>query len=943
MQSTARYSLDWIARKEMRRDAPPNRTARPPALFAVGLLIVSAGLGMAARADDAPAAARPAETPLEEVLKRLGKLEQELLELRIRSGKVPEDKSEQRVLTLLEAPYLGSLTYGAAGNQRFFAMRLLLVNLTDQPVKIARDDVQLVADEQTYAVKDPPARAGPLQLGQQQVQFSSLRMPKEVLVPVGGTASTWTTFIDLPPGQHVPRMILKIKLGDSPREIDVNAVQRDVLGLKVERLGPRGALGVATVGGTLNTVNVGSLVDEIDRLTQDKLVRLVIRFADGAVIFDPQLANWLTGYALNFGRNPPANEGPFPALPASLRELHVASLPKVNETVGLATAHPAFHAPNMGTGRIHKTDVEAMIAALYSAYEVIPRDELFAAVSAGSRLERAAALVGGGGRLSAEQLPVILKLADDDDPVIQQAALMALGHFGDEAAIEKLAGWGAKNVGDVSATAIAALAGSRFPPAHEAVLKLLANETPEGKKALIRILALYPRPVWSEAIYEFVKDGRAGLNVEALGALVQVGHPQLMSVLTQALRGGDAALSQAALGILVSRSDRESEQLALDYTLEKLKSGPPGPVMLQLVNRVKDPRALPLLVAQFDKEPNKSALIQTLALLGDGETGKFLTDKYVNLAGHERSEALKAVNQLDRPRFRQMAAKALQAGENAVIAVAIQGLLEDGGPDALKVLIESLQTSPSSFAWSQLCNALAQNGSPAARAALVQARDAGPAEKRNFAVGALQLLRQRSPGIQYVYAAQNLANQKKWKEALEQFDLALTLDPNLSDAYAERAHCLLQMEKPADAAKDFARAWDLDPYNSLALTGLCLAQVMVEGRHSEAVAKLEESRSKFLRQPTFLYNAACVYGRALELLQKDAPAANREALAAQYQSAALADLKAAIDSGFQDFDLMKTDPDLKPLQELPEFQKLLDRPDPAGEAKGGVKRAGRRR
>ena len=50
----------------------------------------------------------------------------ELLELRIRSGKVPADKSEQRILSLVETPYLGSVHYGSSTNQRFLAVKLLL-------------------------------------------------------------------------------------------------------------------------------------------------------------------------------------------------------------------------------------------------------------------------------------------------------------------------------------------------------------------------------------------------------------------------------------------------------------------------------------------------------------------------------------------------------------------------------------------------------------------------------------------------------------------------------------------------------------------------------------------------------------------------------------------------------------------------------------------------
>src|SRR4029077_931952 len=213
--------------------------------------------------------------------------------------------------------------------------------------------------------------------------------------------------------------------------------------------------------------------------------------------------------------------------------------------------------------------------------------------------EKVAALADGAGRLGADKLPIILKYADDEDPVLQQAALVALSHFGEPEAIEKLVFYARKNVLPLSGAAVAGLAGSRYAAAHDALLELLGNESPESKKNIVKILAMYPRPVWSEAIYEFVKDARSGLNVEALNALVQVGHPKLLSVLAEALKGSDETLKQQAFTILAGRADPESEELALEFTLAHLKTTPGTTVMLQLLNRVKDKRALPLLMARF--------------------------------------------------------------------------------------------------------------------------------------------------------------------------------------------------------------------------------------------------------------------------------------------------------------------------------------------------------
>ncbi|MFN0051385.1 MAG: HEAT repeat domain-containing protein [Planctomycetales bacterium] len=875
-----------------------------------------------------------ADPILQTVLERLEKVERELLQLRIKSGAIPADKGDQRVLSLIETPFLGSAYNGGSNQQRFLAVKLLLVNLTDQPVTLKREEVELAVDGQGFPVKDPPQQIQYLgfQLGQQQVQLRTLQMPKELHLVPGASSSTWMLIPELPPGSHVPQLTLKLKFGELLREIDINASQRALLGMKTVRLGPRGSLGMVSLSGALNTINVGSLVEEIDRLAQDKLVRIVIHWEDTGTIADSQLQNWLHNAVMNLGRQQPQfNEAQFPPLPASLKEVHLAAIPSTANSAGVQPGYPAFYYPNVGTngaGRIHKTQAEAVIAALRTAYESLSRDEVLQTIQTGSPLERAAALAGGGGRLGSDKLPILLQLTEDDDLMLQQAALLALSHFGEPASIERLVACAKQDLPTLSATAVSSLAGSRYAAAHQAVLELLANEPPESKKNIVKILAAYPRPVWSDAIYEFVKDPRSGLNVEALQALVQVGHPRLVPLLQEALQGKDQVLSQAALEVLVGRSDRESEEIALTYTLEQLATSLASPMMLQLLNRVKDRRAVPLLVAQFGKHDNKAAVIQTLALIGDADTGGFLAEKYTQLQGHEKGEVLRALTKLDKLKFRKLAGQALLTQDGSVISYAVQGLQEDGGPEAVQVMIDALENAANNFTWSYLCNALAQAGTPSARTALLKARESENQEKRNYAVNALQQMRQRSPAAQFIYQAQQLTREQNWPEAVEQYNLALQLDPTHSDALAERGHCLLHQEKAAEAGKDFARAVELDPYNSLAVTGWCISLVISEGKAAEAVQKLEESRQRFPRNAMFHYNAACVYGRAVERLQKNEQEPDRESRLAQYQQAALTDLKASIQNGFQDFELMKKDPDLAPFFELPEFRQLLSEPPP---------------
>ena len=121
--------------------------------------------------------------------------------------------------------------------------------------------------------------------------------------------------------------------------------------------------------------------------------------------------------------------------------------------------------------------------------------------------------------------------------------------------------------------------------------------------------------------------------------------------------------------------------------------------------------------------------------------------------------------------------------------------------------------------------------------------------------------------------------------------------------------------------KDFALAMNLDPYNVTAVSGLAVIRV-IEGKTTEGIKLIEDVREKFKRSSLFAYNTACVYGRALERVQNDQNATDRNKKIEEYQQKALADLKRSIKLGYRDFTWMKQDPDLKALRDLPEFQTM---------------------
>ena len=927
----------------------------PTSAFWLLLLVIGAcpAFGQAQAAQQATADGKPA-FDWKRVLPQFREADRPLIASRAETGKIPEDATDRRLLVGLETVSLPAVYGGANQNQRFLALRTTLVNFTSEPLTIARKDVELLVDGQAQPPQDAPQQFQnqAFQAGQQGIAFRDAQMPAEVQVPTGEAVQVWMLFCDLPNGGQIPRLQLKINAGEKTQSLDLQDLTRERLGMAVQRMGPRKALGRIVLKGDLDPLGAGVLADELDKLTSDKVVRVVVVFQPPSRINDYQLFNWLQESANPGGRNP-GQENMFPPIPTILRELHLVNLPSPGQPPPDPNQPPpqipADISGNIlfntrggaGTPRLHSREVDAVLCALRSAYELLPRQELVRSMQSEDRLERIAALATGGARLPAEQLPLLLTASQSEDVAIQQAALAALGQLGTPEAINRLVEVVRTGPDAPRATAVSSLASSRYAAAHEALLKLLHSEPTEIRKVIVKGLALFPRPLWSQAIYDFVHAGPEGMNLEAVNALVQVGHPRLVEVLTQALRGPNQELQMEALRVLIRRPDRESEKIALDYTLTFIQEKDPQGPMLELLNRVKDPRSLPLLKARFDASPQKSPLIQSLTLLGDDTTARFLREKYDSLQPHEKGEVLRALTRLAPPLFRELAQAALVSNDPSMLSQALQGLNEDGSPEAVDLMLAALNKAEQPNAWQQLMYALANTGSPKARTALQKQRSSPDENRRNVANNALQNMRYRSPGFQYYNMAQSLVREKKYKEAVEQFGLCLNLDPSFSDALAERGLALMHLEKFAEAGADFRKCLEHDPVNHLAVTGDCLTMILADGKFDEAVQKLETSRAQHATNPVFQYNAACVYGRALERLAKEPAAPPRDEKIAKYRQQGLADLKKSFELGFRDLELLKSDPDLTSYHGTPEWEELLKAspptPNPGPRAQGRLR------
>src|SRR5690606_18876154 len=125
--------------------------------------------------------------------------------------------------------------------------------------------------------------------------------------------------------------------------------------------------------------------------------------------------------------------------------------------------------------------------------------------------------------------------------------------------------------------AIESLAASRYASAHDALLQILKNEPPASKRTIVAVLARHPRPVWSDTLFSYLKDPDSTVAVESLKALMKVGHPKLSEILADALQRGSPQMREEAFQFLAGRMDRQSEELAISFTLQSLKTSPPSP------------------------------------------------------------------------------------------------------------------------------------------------------------------------------------------------------------------------------------------------------------------------------------------------------------------------------------------------------------------------------
>ncbi|MGD9854011.1 MAG: hypothetical protein AB7U20_03585, partial [Planctomycetaceae bacterium] len=752
-------------------------------------------------------------------------------------------------------------------------------------------------------------------------RFRDLPQEQELSIPPRGTLTAWVLYADLLQSGHVPHMVLELTHDGRREQIDVNDAHRTMLKLTHERIGPRGILGLLTIAGDLDTVNVGSMVEELDRLSNQGSTRAVVSFAESAAPLPNALGEWLEQTACQ--RDPSGAQARFPAITPTISDLHLAALPIQN-------AH-TVESPD-GRPHLHRAAAAAVETSLEPVFRNLPAIEVVEQIEHGHPLARVAALATGGHQLSHEHLPLILPLAETDDLILTRGALIALGEIGHPEATEAIVRHARSESAAVATLAVECLAASRFAAAHDALERLLAEPLHVPLIDLGRILARFPRAPWMDTLCDMASGVRQeeGASVEqrtevrrdALIALGRIGHPELVPVLGAALAAEDQPIQTAAFALLAGRTDPDSERLAVEYALELTRSTFPSHQILALFQRVRDPRAVPLLIGHLEStEADNTLLIKTLAQIGPANIDQTLVERYGTLRPREQAAVLSSLTELGSSLVLPLAKQGVGSDQNVIFHAAVTALQEIGSPEAIEVLADVLLATSHSAQINSLVRALEGIGTLPALNALRRARFAGDSRKAEAIHRRLLDILQRSPAFPQYVNANEAVQQEKWAEAAQVYGKVLEIDPELSDAYSGRGHCRLHLDEFEPASGDFQQALRSNPYDSLAVTGLAIARVR-QGDAELGIRMVEEAAARFPNDWVYAYNAACVYSRAIEAALMEPPSNDRDARITQLQDNAMNQLRLAVERGCDEFDYMKIDPDLAPLRELDEFQKL---------------------
>lgn len=828
--------------------------------------------------------------------------------------------------------HLGSDNAYSEESIRYLALRLTVVNQAQEELSLAASQITLHAWNETYKLNERPPEFDqtPVKVERDIFAMTQLITPNEVLVPPQRAASFWCVFTQLTDRPGVEELQLHIPLASGEiLEHDLRREQRARLGLTSTRIGPENSLGLLTIHGAANTINAQDLADELQRLARQQTRRVVLEWSEQATAMDPDIVDWLMSRSEKNAVGPlHAN---FPHLPEFFF-LGLTQLPQENLDDGYVIAEEEA---------LYAESASAVRAALAELFAAIAPHYLLREIRQGHPLSQRAALAALEFRQDSATFENLFtqlsQLYDTADASTRTDVLLAIGQQSDPAALEMLTKISSQGSSAEAEAALRALLRSNHPQGVEHVVKLMqAGEINLPISRQIELLTQHFRRPWLPFLSNALAHDQAAVRKAAVEAFVTVGHPDLLNLLSAALEDSAADVRDAAFAALSTRGDARSEQLAMNYALEQLSAGKLSDAVVALISRTRDQRAAPLVVkgllapqANGEARAEESQRFRKLALLehvGDERSIRELLVHEERFSPRERMQLYQLAMTFNLPEQLEVAIRALHSPEDELRQSGISLLTMQVSDAAAEALAEFLpKAQPAEM--TQICYALGRIGTVRAEQLLKNFRQAAHAQQEfdqlQAASTGLRIWMAHSPGWNALESAFYHSRVENYENALTYFELAAEIDPELGIAYSSMGNSLLKLDRVDEAGAAFQRAYDLDDFDGQAVTGIGIVKAM-QGEVEDAVRLTVDSTSKFPNDNIFAYNTACVYGRAVEFLKKQGEAAD-QSLIRRYEQQAIEALQRSIEYGFDEWDLMRTDPDLHALRDLPSFQQLLKR------------------
>jgi HEAT repeat protein/tetratricopeptide (TPR) repeat protein len=759
------------------------------------------------------------EKRLTDVLKRYREIREELA--RIDAEKYPFVEQTKGVQLMFESP--GFVTAYLGGDQkqiRVFAVRMILVNPTNDEMTLNGRAVELDEDGKTHAYKalNPQLTNYSVNVGDGYPSLKALVVAESVTVPAKGLAATWLVFQDLDEGNHVPELSVKVPMGEGTQTVNLNDFFHAMLKVRLEKIGPKDCLALMTIHGEATSIGLSALVDTVDEMSAHGLSRLVIEWASDSVPIDQSIRNTFLQSIAQHGKQEYGDEGRFLGLPEAITELAVI--------VPDDKSFEAISYSNDGTARFFRWASEASTQVLASAYELTNDDDLIDEIRDGHPYSKMAGMRLAGTRLAVQQLPMLLEYASHKDAKFRSAAYVALSYIDHPLAQETLLK--AARATDDSSTAEEAIRCLLMSPhirMQDQVLVLLKEENLDVRQRAMKTISAHPQNRWRDQIEQLLVSPSVEVRIQALKALAQIGHPELQRILLDHLKHEDSKIRREAFVQLSSINDPRLERVLTSYCLANIESNSSDSQLLSYLTTHKPHAAIGPLKKLYQKtSENRAPLISALISLGDYDTFDMLIDGYDKLKNNEERDALLTIGVVSTSHYQRLVRMMLERYQPDT-DISLGHLLSEihyyADGETLETLISFVgkwERNPKSQEGqlaafiSQAINAISQLSNTRSRvylADLVLKTD--NKLLRDQALTAISNSFQNSPGYNISHETEQYLRDKNFTKAMKIANLAIEHDDESPHAYSVRGDCYYHQAEIEKAIVDYSRALALNP------------------------------------------------------------------------------------------------------------------------------------